>query len=84
MLLKVIIFGNKKDIWIIGGKGVHKHRGMFEVNNSGQTIMPKHLRKFLRLIIKINFYKDLKLLGIRTKRSSGKKGRVTGSTRIVW
>ena len=61
-----VIEGNNiwnKDIWIAGGKkGVHKHRGMFEVNN-GQTINTETLKKVLKVDNKINFYKDLKLLG---------------------
>jgi hypothetical protein len=86
-----VIEGN--NIWkqghmdAIGGKkGVHKHRGMFEVNNAGQTINNETLKKVLKVDNKNQFLQRFEVVEATEQKgvSGAQKGRVTGSTRIVY
>ena len=71
----------------IGGqKGVHKHRGMFEVNNAGQTITGDTLKKVFEVDTKNEFLSRFEVMEAaeQTGVSGSQKGKVTGSTRIVY
>jgi len=71
---------------ISGNKGVHKHRGMFEVNNGGNSITGETLKKVFGVDNKNQFLQNFEVEeATEQKGVSGKqKGKVTGSTRIVY
>lgn len=69
-----------------GKQGVHKHPGMFEVNNGGVVITTETLKKSLGVENKNQFLQRFEVVdsveqtGVRGRQ----KGRTTGSTRIVY
>ena len=69
-----------------GEQGVHKHPGMFEVNNGGVVITTDTLKKSLGVENKNQFLQSFEVVdaeeqvGVRGRQ----KGRTTGSTRIVY
>ena len=71
---------------IDGEQGVHKHRGMFEVNNAGTTITGETFKKILGIDNKKQFLQRFEVVdAVEQIGVSGRqKGRTTGSTRIVY
>ena len=71
---------------IDGENGVHKHRGMFEVNNAGKVITGETLKKVLGIDNKKQFLQKFEVLDAeeQTGVSGRQKGRTTGSKRIVY
>ena len=80
---------------ISGERGVHKHRGMFEVNNAGFVIDKEVLSKVLGVDHKTQFIQRFEVLsaeeqeeltGLKRKQIGSKgdqKGKTTGSTNIL-